>query len=139
MSQESLANVVELQPRDEAPLAKTEREIYALIDSSAALIGGVDVASKLMGFDRGDWRRTLDRKGRYLAVEHVMRFGERIQQYSPETAQRIGAVLARPFDLVVYPRVQLTAAERARRMENMLRAMGASMGVDLVGKALETP
>lgn len=139
MSAEPLSIVVESEPRDETPLAKTERELYRLIDTSAALLGGVDVAAKVMGFDRGDWRRTLDRKGRYLAVEHVMRFGERLIQFSPETAQRIAVALMRPFDMVVAPRTQLTAAERARRHENMLRTLGAAMGVDLVAKSLETP
>jgi hypothetical protein len=139
MSAESRTNVVELEPKNETPIAKTERELYRLVDASAELIGGIGTASTVMGIDRGDWRRTLDRNGRYLAVEHVMRFGERLMQFSPETAQRIATAMMRPFDLIVFPRVQMTAAERARRHENMLRVLGAAMGVDLVAKSLETP
>jgi hypothetical protein len=37
----------------------------------------------------------------------------------------------------VFPRVQITAAERARRLENMLRRM--PHGDVLVREALETP
>lgn len=74
---------------------------------------------------------------RYLAVEHVMRFGERLLQFSPETAQRIAVAMMRPFDLVVFPRVQLTAAERARRLEQLVRSM--PLGDQLVARALETP
>lgn len=44
------------------------------------------------------------------------------------------------FDiLVVFPCVQLTAAERARRHENTLRKLGEAMGLDLVSQSLEMP
>lgn len=138
MSSEPLANVAELDGKDRKD-ADPERDLYRLIRDSMELVGGVGCAAKIMKVDRGDLTRALDRAGRYIAIEHAMRFGERLVQYSPETAQRIGAALVRPFDLVVFPRVQLTAAERARRYENLLRVVGQAMGVDLVSKALETP
>lgn len=139
MSTESLANVIELEPKDETPEGKNERNLYRLVDSSLALIGGKEIAADVMGVDRGDLTRALAFKGRYLAVEHVMRFGARLMQYSPETAQRIAVAIMRPFDLVVAPRVQLTAAEQARRYKQMLDAMSPACGVDLARKALETP
>ena len=139
MIAEPLSNLVELEPKVETPFAKTVTEIYRLVDSSKEMVGGADSAATIMSIDRGDLRRALDRKGRYLAIEHVMAFNERLVQFSPETAQRINAAFVRVSDMLVYPRVQLTAAERARRMENMLRAMSAASGVDLVSKALETP
>jgi hypothetical protein len=139
MSTESLPNVVTIAPKEETPSEKNERQLYQLVDTSAALIGGVDVAAKVMGFDRGDWRRTIDRKGRYLAVEHVMRFGARLMQHRSEAAQRIAVAMMQPFDMIAMPRVQMTAAEQARRYKQMLDAMSPACGVDLARKALETP
>jgi acyl-CoA synthetase (NDP forming) len=92
-----------------------------------------------MRIDRGDLTRALEGKTRYLAVEHVMRFGARLAQFSPETAQRIAVALVRPLDCIVFPRVQLTAAEQARRYKQMLDLMSQAAGVDLARKALEMP
>lgn len=139
MSAESLANVVELEPKSETSERKNERSVYRLVEASLGQVGGIESAATIMKFDRGDLRRALDDKGRYLAVEHVMRFGARLMEYSPETAQRIAVAVMRPFDLIVSPRVQLTAAEQARRYKAMLDAMSTAAGVDLAKKALETP
>lgn len=129
--------VVELEPKDETPAAKIERSIYRMVNDSTPLVGGVESVAEIMGIDRGDLQRAFRGAGRYLAVEHVMRYGARLLEVSPETAQRIGAAIMRPFDLVVFPRVQLTAAERARRLEALVRSM--PLGDQLVAKALETP
>ena len=137
MSAELLSNVVELEPKSETPAKKNERDIYRIVQASVGLVGGIESAADIMEVDRGDLTRALGFKGRYLAVEHVMRYGERLLQFSPETAQRIAAAVMRPFDLVVFPRVQLTAAERARRLEQLVRSM--PLGDQLVAKALETP
>ena len=140
MSAEPQLNVVELQPRDETPLAKTERQLYELIEVSAALVGGKDIAAKLMEFDKGDWRRTFDRNGRYLAVEHVMRLNARLLENEHQVAaMHIGAPLTRPADALVMPRVQMTQAEQNRRARQMMDAMSAAAGVDLWSKAMETP
>lgn len=138
MSSEPLANVVELEGKEKKE-ADPERDLYRLIRDSMELVGGINNAAEIMGVDRGDLRRSLDRAGRYIAIEHARRFGERLAQYSPETAQRIAIALVRPFDVVVFPRVQLTAAEQARRYKQMLDAMSPACGVDLAKKALETP
>lgn len=139
MSAEPLSNLVELAPKTETPFAKTVTEVYRLVRDSLPMVGGSDSAATIMGIDRGDLTRALNRASRYLAVEHVMSFTERLVQHSPEMAARINAAIVRPADMLVYPRVQLTAAERARRHENTLRTLGAAMGVDLVAKSLETP
>ena len=69
----------------------------------------------------------------------MRRFGERLVQYSPETAQRIAVGIVGAWDLVITPRIQLTAAEQARRYKQLLDAMSPACGVDLARKALETP
>ncbi len=137
MSAEPLSNLVELAPKVETPFAKTVGEVYRLVRDHLPMVGGMEVAAETMGIERGDLRRALDRSGRYLAVEHVMAFTERLVQFSPETAARVNAAVVRPADMLVYPRVQLTAAERARRLENLMRSM--PLGDELVRKALETP
>lgn len=140
MTAEPLSNVVELEPKSETTAKKNEREVYRLIDANLGNVGGIESAAEIMGLDRGDLRRALDGgKGRYLAVEHVMRFADRLRVKSPESAQRIAVAVMRPFDMVVAPRVQMTAAEQARRMRNRLQAMSEACGVDLVALALETP
>ena len=138
MSAEPLANVVGITAK-ETTRSESERELYRLIESSLEMVGGVKVAAGIMRCDRGDLRRALDDSGRYIAIEHIRRFGERLVQYSPETAQRIAVGLVNPFDVVVTPRTQLTAAEQARRYKQMLDAMSPACGVDLAKKALETP
>lgn len=141
MSAESKTNVVDIGPATAAedPREKEERDLYRLIRDSMELVGGVESAAKIMGVDRGDLRRALDRSGRYIAIEHARRLGARLAQRNPETAQRIAIALVSPFEVVVFPRVQLTAAEQARRYKQMLDAMSPACGVDLARKALETP
>lgn len=136
MSAEALSNVVELAPKDETPARKNELFIYRTIEANLGAVGGIESAAEIMELDRGDLRRALDGKARFLAVEHVMRFNARIAQ---ETAMRIGAAFMRTCDAIVTARVQLTAAEQARRYKQMLDAMSAGVGVDLARKALETP
>jgi hypothetical protein len=143
MSAEPLTNVVDLVPdstmkaKPDNALTKSKNEVYRLVKDSIDLVGGMDVASEICGIDRGDLRRALDKAGRYLAVDHVMAFTERLVLFNPETAQKIAAAIVRPSDMLVFPRVQITAAERARRLENMLRRM--PHGDVLVREALETP
>jgi predicted Ser/Thr protein kinase len=137
MSQDLLSIVPDVTPSDEPSVEKSTKDVYRLTRDSIELVGGADSAAKIMGVDRGDLRRALDRSGRYLAIDHLQEFGARLVQYSPETAQRIATAMVRPFDMLVYPRVQITAAERARRLENLLRSM--PLGAELVRKALETP
>lgn len=136
MSAEAVSNVIELAPKDETPARKNELSIYRTVEANLGAVGGIESAASIMEMDRGDLRRALDGKARFLAVEHVMRFNARISQ---DTAMRIGTAFMRTCDALVMPRVQLTAAEQARRYKQMLDTMSAGVGVDLAKKALETP
>jgi hypothetical protein len=138
MTAEPLSNLVEIEPKSLTSAEKNERDVYRLIDANLGNVGGIESAAKIMGLDRGDLRRALDGgKGRYLAAEHVMRFCARLREKSPESAQRIAVAMMRPFDLVVAPRVQMTAAEQARRAKKKLDALSAVAGVDLWAQAME--
>lgn len=139
MSAEALSNVIELEPKDESPADKLERDVYRFIQANAGQVGGHVPLANLMEIDPGDLTRALTNKGRYLSIGHIMRLGDRLTKQAPEAGQRLAALIMKPFDMVVFPRVQLTAAERARRHENTLRRIGASLGVDLVAQSLETP
>lgn len=138
-------------PADAEPGTSTERSIrqlYALVEANLERVGGLDSAATLMRIDRGDLRRAIDagirppantaQSGRrYLAVDHLMRFGERVIQYSSEAAQRIATAFVRPMDLLVFPRVQMTAAEKCRRYEAMFHRM--PLGNELMREALTAP
>ena len=134
----SIVPVSSSENEDKQPTpAQSVKEVYRLTRDSMELVGGAMSTAKIMGCDQGDLTRALNRSGRYLAIDHLAEFGARLVQYSPETAQRLAMAMIRPFDMLVYPRVQITAAERARRLENLLRSM--PLGAELVRKALETP
>lgn len=140
MSAEPLSNLVELEPKDESPAEKLERDVYRFVQANLSVVGGHDAMAAIMRIDSGDLTRALSpKKTRNLSIEHLMRLGAHLAQSSPITGQRLAAAMLKPFDLVVSPRTQLTAAERARRYENKLAKVGAAMGVDLVSLALEEP
>ena len=134
---------------DETSEQRTDRSIrqlYALVEANLDRVGGLDSAATIMGVDRGDLRRAIDgcvrpkkdaAARRYLAVDHLMRFGERVVQYSTEAAQRIATAFVRPMDLLVFPRVQMTAAEKCRRYEAMFHRM--PLGNELIREALTAP
>lgn len=136
MSAEALSNLIELAPKDETPARKNELSIYRTVEASLGAVGGIESAASIMEIDRGDLRRALDGKARFLAVEHVMRFCARLDQTA---AMRIGSAFVRPMDALVMPRVQLTAAEQSRRAKQLLDALSGAAGVDLWSKAMETP
>lgn len=135
------------KPNGEASIDRSIRQLYALIEANLERVGGLDCAATLMKIDRGDLRRAIDAgkrpaaanasARRYLAVDHVMRLGGRVIEYSPEAAQRIAAAFVRPMDLLVFPRVQMTAAEKCRRYEAMFHRM--PLGSELMREALSAP
>jgi hypothetical protein len=140
MTAEPLSNLVELEPKDESPAEKIERDVYRFVQANLSVVGGHDAMAAIMRIDGGDLTRALASKPtRNISIWNIMRLGGHLAVSSPLTAQRLAAAILKPFDLVVSPRTQLTAAERARRHENTLRTLGAAMGVDLVAKSLETP
>jgi hypothetical protein len=140
MSAEPLSNLVELEPKDESPAEKIERDVYRFVQANLSVVGGHDAMAAIMRIDGGDLTRALAPKPtRNISIWNIMRLGGHLAVSSPLTAQRLAAAILKPFDLVVAPRVQMTAAEQARRMRNRLQAMSEACGVDLVALALETP
>jgi len=140
MSAEPLSNLVELEPKDESPAEKLERDVYRFVQSILSVVGGHDTAARIMRMDSGDLTRALAPKPtRNLTVQNIMRLGAHLAQSSPVTAQRLAAAILKPFDLVVSPRTQLTAAEQARRARKLMNAMSAACGVDLWAQAMEDP
>jgi hypothetical protein len=140
MTAEALAKeaAAEVDRDAERTLVQTSaRQVYRLVMDNLESVGGIESAAGICGIDRGDLRRALDRSGRYLAVEHVMAIGARMRRFNASVATLIGGAVMRPLDLLVFPRVQLTDAERAARYERLILAM--PMGAELARKALETP
>lgn len=140
MSAEPLSNLVELEPKDESPAEKIERDVYRFIQANLSVVGGHDTAATIMRIDSGDLTRALSPKPtRNISIWNIMRLGGHLAVSSPITAQRLAAAILKPFDLVVSPRTQLTAAERARRHERTLERVGKALGIDLVSQSLEEP
>ena len=123
---------------DESQLVEINaRKIYRLIGDGMRSIGGLDIAAGVCGTNAGDLRRSLDGDGRRLCLLHTMKLGARIRRYNASLATQIASAFVFPMDLEVFPRVTLTADERARRLERMLRSM--PLGEQLVEEALKTP
>lgn len=117
------------------------KKVYALIDGSLKSLGGIDGAAGIVGMDRADLRRAIDRgsptQPRYLPVEHVMAFLARMRKHDAARATEIAATVVYPASLLVFPLVEISAEEKARRYEKMLRSM--PLGDRLVEEALKTP
>jgi hypothetical protein len=67
-------------------------------------------------------RRSLDRTGRRVAVEHAIAIGARLRLFNASLATKLGSALVETFDLEVFPRVTLTDKERADRLEDWCAA-----------------
>lgn len=140
MSLESLDKAAESEASGSAEQATADvsaRRVYRFVDDGLAAIGGIEVAAGICGINRGDLRRSLDRDGRRLAVEHVMLLGARIRRYNATLATELGAALVRPMDLLAFPRVTMTDKERADRLERAMRS--APLGEAWVEKVLGGP
>lgn len=116
-------------------------KVYSLVNNGMASIGGLDVAAGVCGINAGDLRRSLDRDGRRLSVDHVMAIMTRIRKYNGAAATQIAASIVYPADLMVFPRVEMKPEEENRRLKARLRAIGSSIGVgdQLIEEALKTP
>lgn len=110
------------------------RKVYRYLDDGVESIGGIAVAAGVCGYDRGDLRKSLDRNGRKLALDHAVAIAARIRIFNYGLATRIGGALVEPLDLQVFPRTTLTDKERADRLEAFMRGM--PMGGELVAAAL---
>jgi hypothetical protein len=113
------------------------RKVYRSICDNLESVGGIETAAGICGIDRGDLRRALDRKSRYLAVEHVMAIVARMRRFNAGKATEIAASVVYPMGFLVFPLVELPAEEKARRLEKLVRSM--PLGDRLVEEALKTP
>ena len=96
---------------------------YKVAKACADLLGGPDQAAIRMKVDRSDLTRALNRNGRYLTADHIIRLGTVLRDGYPETAQRLGAALVGPMDLLVMTRTQMSAAEMKCRVMAYLRQL----------------
>lgn len=122
-------------------VATCTTKVYTLVSNGLSAIGGLDVAAGVCGCHAGDLRRSLDRDGRRLSVDHAMAIMSRVRKFNGTVATQIAAALVYPAGLLVFPRVEMTADEQNRRLRARLMAIGTSMGVgdQLVEEALKTP
>ncbi len=132
----------EREAADERKVVSTcTSKVYSLVSSGLGAIGGLDVAAGVCGCHAGDLRRSLDRDGRRLSVDHVVAIMARIRKYNGAVATQIAAAIVHPAGLLVFPRVELKPEEEVRRLKAKLLAIGNSIGVgdQLVEEALKTP
>lgn len=122
-------------------VATCTTKVYSLVSSGLAHIGGLDIAAGVCGCHAGDLRRSLDRDGRKLSVDHAMAIMTRIRKYNGAVATQIASAFVYPAALLVFPRVELKPEEEVRRLKAKLLAIGTSIGVgdSLVEEALKTP
>jgi hypothetical protein len=120
---------------------KYAKNVYRLIDDNLGSFGGIEGAAGIVGLDRGELRRAIDRgspnQPRYLYVDHVMALLARLRQHNAGKATELAAALVYPAGFLVFPLVEMTAEEKARRLEQMLRSM--PLGEQLIEEALKKP
>jgi hypothetical protein len=132
----------ERESSDERKLVTTcTGKVYTLVKHGLASIGGLDVAAGVCGTNAGDLRRSLDRDGRRLCLDHAVAITARIRKYNGSLATQIAAAIVYPAGLLVFPRVEMKPEEEVRRLKAKLLAIGTSIGVgdSLVEEALKTP
>lgn len=117
MSQESL---------DFGPVWRVKdcaRQIWRLADLAVEAIGGVGVAAGAcaaadLKIDATDLRRSIDREGRRLAVEHAMVIAAMCSRSNRELSVKLCSAFVEPLGLVVAPtRPRLTDDELRRKYE----------------------
>jgi hypothetical protein len=116
-------------------------KVYTAVSNGLASIGGLDVAAGVCGCHAGDLRRSLDRDGRRLSVDHAMAIMTRVRKFNGTVATQIASAIVYPAGLLVFPRVEMKPEEENRRLKARLLAIGQSIGVgdQLVEEALKTP
>lgn len=130
-----MVNVAESQAdADSSAVDRSARQLYRMIADGIESIGGIEVAAGVVGLNRGDLRRCVDRDGRRLAVEHAMALGARLRFYNTGLVTRIADAIVSPLDLCVFPRVKLTDKERADLLETVVRGLGP-IGEQLIEQA----
>lgn len=102
-------------------VADGTRDIYRNLSDTAAKVGLLQAAGAC-GIDSGDLRRSLDRNGRRVAVEHAMAIAA-IAGYDQRRAIASAFVDTLGFEIAdALPR--LSDKERAARLEGALRTLG---------------
>lgn len=112
--------------------------VYAGIKASLGSIGGLDVAAGICGLNAGDLRRSIDKDGRKLSIDHTIAIATRLRRYNASLATKIGSAIVYPFGLEVFPRVEMKPEEENKRLKAKLLSIGQSIGVgdQLVSDAL---
>ena len=106
-----------------SPAEKSINDFYELVRTNLSLLGGRDQTAEAMGVDPGDLTRALNRNGRYLTIDQIMRLAEKWCERDPETAQRLAVAFVAPMDLLVMTRTQMSAAEMKDRLLAYLRRL----------------
>ena len=106
-------------PKD--PAEEAIRAFYKVAKACADLLGGPDQAAIRMKVDRSDLTRALNRNGRYLTADHIIRLGTALRDEYSETAQRLAVALVAPMGFLVMTRSQMTAAEKKDRLLSYVR------------------
>ena len=103
-------------------VAESSRSAYRLLNDAVAQVGALQAAGAC-GTNHGDLRRSLDRDGRRLALEHAMAIGAVMD--NSDLAYDICTAIVKPFGFVIgEPRAPMTDKERADRCESALRLLG---------------
>lgn len=110
-------------------VADYTRRAYRLLLEGSHALGGLEIAAGVCGVNAGDLRRSFDRDGRRLALDHAIAIAARLHRFNPSLVVQIGSAIVRPLELVVFPRVTMSDKERADRLEAKLRTTGQALGV----------
>jgi hypothetical protein len=102
-------------------VADGTRSVYRALNDAVDSIG-VLAAAGACGIDRGDLRRSLDRDGRRIAVEHAIAIAA-IADY--DAGRRIIEPIVETVGFAITDDLpRLTDRQRADRLEGALRALG---------------
>lgn len=102
-------------------VADGSREIYRTLSDTCASVGLLQAAGAC-GVEAGDLRRSLDRNGRRVAVEHAMSVAA-IAGY--DQRRSVAQIFCNTLGFTVADQLPaMTDKERAARLEGALRTLG---------------
>jgi len=132
----SLTVLGNLAVETKSPTEEAIDSFYELVKTNLSLLGGRDQTAEAMGVDPGDLTRALNRNGRYLTIDQIMRLAEKWRERDPETAQRLAVAFVAPLNLLVMTRTQMSAAEIKDRLLAYLRRL--PHGAQLISDAFRS-
>ncbi len=97
------------------------RRVYRHL-ADAVDITGVLAAAGACGVDRGDMRRSLDRDGRRVAVEHAMSIAALVD--SVDMRRQIATAIVQPLGFRLIDDAPIDDKEARIRLESALRSLG---------------